>query len=127
MLKNLLCVLCLISVVACKESSQIEQLDATSFKEMVENNEVQLVDVRTPEEFALGAIKGAKLITVDDTFIQKANQRLDKNKPVYVYCKAGGRSNKAADLLAADGYNKIYDLLGGVMSWQENGYDLVKE
>ncbi|MCK0130221.1 rhodanese-like domain-containing protein [Flavobacteriaceae bacterium F08102] len=127
MLKNIVCAFFILSLVACQESTQIEQLNANSFKEMIENNDVQLVDVRTPEEFALGAIKGAELITVDDDFIKKANSILDKNKPVYVYCKAGGRSNKAADLLAADGYKKIYDLLGGVMSWQENGYDLVKK
>lgn len=80
--------------------------------------EAQLVDVRTKEEFDQGAIKGAVLIDFwGPTFLSKATQELDKNKPVYLYCKVGGRSSKAAKLLVKEGFTEVYSLQGGYSDW----------
>ena len=76
----------------------------------------QLIDVRTPGEFAGGHIDGAKNIDWNgDDFARQASQ-LDKSRPVFVYCKIGGRSGQAATRLSKMGY-QVYDLKGGIMKW----------
>ncbi len=102
-----------------QESEKIEVLDSISFKEAISNNEVQLVDVRTPREFKNGHI--ARSINID--FSQKnvfkmSFQKLDKDKPVYLYCRSGGRSQMAARKLVGMGFTKIYDLKGGFLAWK---------
>lgn len=83
--------------------------------------EVQLVDVRTEAEFNQGAIKGAVLIDFwSPTFLSKITEELDKNKPVYLYCKVGGRSSKAAKMLIKEGFAKVYSLQGGYSDWIKN-------
>lgn len=87
---------------------------------------VQLVDVRTPNEYALGHIKHATNINFfDGDFIEKMS-KLDKNKAVYIYCKSGGRSGRAAQKLKAAGFKKVYDLQGGFMNWQASGKHIYK-
>lgn len=101
-----------------QQPTTVNILDANAFKQAVSNNKVQLVDVRTSTEFIAGAIKGA--INID--FFQKTNftqafDKLDKNAPVYVYCRSGNRSYQAALKLDAIGFKKIYDLKGGYMAY----------
>jgi rhodanese-related sulfurtransferase len=71
--------------------------------------EAELVDVRTPREYAGGAVDGAKNIPV-----QQLEQRLDevgaKDKPVAVYCRSGNRSGRAERILEEAGFEKVYDL-----------------
>lgn len=81
--------------------------------------EVQLIDVRTAEEFNLQHIEKAININIDDSTFNKKLQLLDKSKPVYLYCRSGKRSNKAAHKMAALGFNKIYDLKGGILAWDK--------
>jgi thioredoxin len=77
----------------------------------------QLVDVRTPEEYAVEHLQNATNIDWDGTdFIEKA-EKLDKSKPIFVYCKVGGRSSQAADKLLELGFKEIYNLDGGIMRW----------
>ncbi len=87
---------------------------------------IQLIDVRTPEEYANGYIKNAKNINFnDDDFIEQMS-KLDKNKPVYVYCKLGGRSSKAAIQLKEAGFVKIYNFKGGMKQWSAEGKEISK-
>jgi len=99
-------------------SDTISVLNKTQFAEAIQGQNVVLIDVRTPEEFAQGAIKGAVNI---DYFNQKVFIKqistLDKNKPVYLYCRSGNRSMKAARQLESLGFDKVYDLAGGYMAW----------
>jgi rhodanese-related sulfurtransferase len=60
----------------------------------------------------------------DDDFKQQVNV-LDKEKPVYVYCRSGKRSARAAEILKEMGFTKVYDLQGGIMEWQENDLETV--
>lgn len=46
-------------------------------------------------------------------------EKLDKEKPVYIYCRSGGRSGKAAKQLADEGFTEIYDLDGGILEWNK--------
>ena len=100
-----------------QEDDTIELLSAEEFKSCIEYPQVQLLDVRTPNEFDQGAINKAKNL---DFFSHKEFKlgldRLDKNKPVYVYCQAGGRSGKAAKIMKKMGFVKVYDLKGGYSS-----------
>ena len=78
----------------------------------------QLVDVRTPEEFANGNIAGAVNINIHDAdFLQNIN-KIDKNKPVFVYCQAGGRSKKCAEKMKSLGFSEIYELEPGYAGWE---------
>jgi thioredoxin len=94
-------------------------LPASTFDQKLhELKEVQLVDVRTPEEFNGGYIKGAVNMNFNADDFAANIERLDKEKPVMVYCKAGGRSARAAEQLKKAGFKKIYDLDGGIMAWE---------
>ena len=101
-------------------------VDANEFQFLVANAAVQLLDVRTQEEFDDGHIAGAKLVDVNDTaFVEKAMAVLDPQREVAVYCRSGRRSARAASLLAARGL-KVTNLDGGVIAWQDAGKALVK-
>ena len=78
----------------------------------------QLVDVRTPSEFAIAHIKRAANINfTDDDFEEVAKKRLDKTKPILLYCFSGKRSADAAAFLRTLGFKEIYDLNGGFAQW----------
>ncbi len=72
-----------------------------------------LIDVRTPEEYSDGHIDNALNINWFDENFQKQFESIDKNETIYVYCKKGGRSAKAAHLLDSLGFKKVIDLEGG--------------
>ena len=85
---------------------------------------IQLVDVRTPEEYKGNHLKGAQNICVTSYDFKEKVKMLDKNKPVYVYCYKGGRSAEAAIQLKDLGFTKIYDMDGGILLWEENKLEL---
>ncbi len=83
---------------------------------------VQLVDVRTPEEWNEWHISGASNIDVkDEGFAQNAENELSKDRPVAVYCRGGVRSATAAETLAKHGFKNILNLDGGITAWREAG------
>lgn len=103
-----------------QKSENVELLDAKSFSEKIHNKEeVQLVDVRTPEEFKEQHIDNATNINWNDADFEQQVSNLDKSKPVYVYCKSGGRSAKATAKLSEMGFTNVYELDGGILSWNE--------
>lgn len=73
----------------------------------------QLLDVRTPQEWEAGKITSSSCININDAAFKQQIEKLDKNKPVFVYCAAGGRSSKAAPILQQAGFKYIYNLTGG--------------
>jgi len=86
---------------------------------MAAEEELILVDIRTPEEFAEGNIKGAKNINFHDADFEAQMQHLDKEKPLYIYCRSGVRSAKAAKQLQEMGFREIYDIEGGFLNWAD--------
>ncbi|MBT8280015.1 MAG: rhodanese-like domain-containing protein [Muriicola sp.] len=100
-------------------SNKVEILDVDTYKKAVNNNEVQLVDVRTSREFKGGHI--ARAVNIDyfkgKAFVD-AFEKMDKTKPVYLYCRSGNRSLKAANKLINMGFDKVYDLKGGILKWK---------
>ncbi len=104
----------------------VEKVDAEKFKQLVESGEGILLDVRTPEEVAQGYINGASTIDFyDENFESKVNM-IQKDKPVYVYCKAGGRSSQAAEMMKKNGFKKVYNLEGGMNAWNGKGFPVTK-
>lgn len=87
-------------------------------KEITTKQNIQVLDVRTPGEFFSGHIKNALLADWNDTKeFERRITFIDKNKPVYVYCLAGGRSEAAAGKMRKAGYT-VYELTGGTNAWQ---------
>ncbi len=99
-------------------SDKISILDAETYANAISGNKVQLVDVRTSGEFQSGHIKKAININyMDAANFQKSFEKLNKDKPLYLYCRSGARSQKAARRLVEMGFSQIYDLKGGYMRW----------
>ena len=89
---------------------------------LLQDNPGVLLDIRTPEEVSKGFLKNASFINFyDENFLQKASW-VKKNQPIYVYCHAGGRSSKAAEILIELGFREVYNLVGGYSKWVEDGY-----
>jgi rhodanese-related sulfurtransferase len=84
----------------------------------------QLVDVRTPEEYAGGHLQNAQNIDFRSSDFADKMSKLDKSKPVFVYCLSGGRSTNAANQLADMGFKEIYNMDGGIMKWRSAGKPL---
>ena len=76
-----------------------------------------VLDVRTPMEVSQGKIPGAQVIDLmDSQFMQKV-EALDKTKPYVVYCRSGNRSAQACNYMAGRGFDKLYNLNGGIGDW----------
>lgn len=90
-------------------------------QQMQKLSDEQLLDVRTPEEYSSGHIAGSVNLNIYDAGFKDAIGKLDKSRPVMVYCKAGGRSASAASQLAEMGFKEIYDLKGGMLAWSNAG------
>ncbi|NNK69770.1 MAG: rhodanese-like domain-containing protein, partial [Flavobacteriaceae bacterium] len=100
-------------------ASGIQLLDKNTFEDAISRRRIQLVDVRTPEEYEAGHIEKATNIDfLADNFEQNI-QEINKDRPVFIYCRSGGRSGQAAELMKKLGFKKIYDLRGGYLSWSE--------
>lgn len=103
------------------QDSKFKVLEYQAYKNKIINKNVQLIDVRTVEEYDLGHIEGS--INIDFKNQEKFNQffgKLDKKKPVYLYCRSGNRSKKSADILLEIGFSEVYDLKGGFVEWNLN-------
>jgi rhodanese-related sulfurtransferase len=90
------------------------------------NKDIQLIDVRKPEEFSSGHLENAVNMNFYDDDFEDQIQTLDKSKEVYLYCRSGGRSGKAAQKLEEMGFTKVYDLEGGILNWEKQNLPLVK-
>jgi thioredoxin len=96
----------------------VQVIEPNAFAEKLNNTQnPQLIDVRTPEEFAVEHLKNATNINWNSPDFIANVEKLDQSKPVFVYCKVGGRSSQAAAKLAELGFKEIYNLNGGIMKW----------
>lgn len=90
------------------------------------SSKIQLLDVRTEEEFNKKHIKNAVNINwADKTNFEVQTANLSKKKPIYIYCLSGGRSTKAASYLSKKGF-KVYEIEGGILSWESENLPLEK-
>jgi len=90
------------------------------------NNNIQLVDVRTPNEFKSGHINKSVNINYYDQDFSTQIGKLDKSKPIYVYCRSGVRSKYSSEILKKLGFKTVYNLKGGILNWNANKLPLEK-
>ncbi|WP_435138670.1 rhodanese-like domain-containing protein [Formosa sp. A9] len=120
-----ICITVVLLCQGCKESetATIEVVTSEEMQSLLSLDEVQVVDVRTPEErLTDGYLKASQNIDYNSPTFAEDIALLDKTKPVVLYCGAGGRSTKCAEKLKAAGFVKIYDLQGGISEWKHKGY-----
>lgn len=104
-----------------------ESLDAQSFaNKLGEVSDAQIIDVRTPEEFNSKHLDNAVNIDISNNNFDAEIAKLDKSKPVFVYCLSGGRSKTAADKMQKIGFKEIYELDGGMLKWNAAGLSNIK-
>lgn len=110
---------------ACNGQTKVQNLNPTEFEKGIRRTGTQILDVRTPEEFSEKHIAGAKNININSKDFKQKIQGLDKTAPLYVYCLAGGRSKKAAEIAATEGFKEVYNLEYGINSWLGEGKETV--
>lgn len=110
-----------IQMSGCNDNNNIVSVSAPEFDTKIKTDSVQLLDVRTPQEYAEGHIEGALNINVQsDDFQQMAGKELSKDSTILVYCRSGRRSMDAAGILTRLGY-RVINLKGGIIEWKEDG------
>ena len=95
----------------------VEEISAPELKQLMdERSDIQLIDVRQPDENSFARIEGAKLIPLAE--VVKRMDELDQNREAIIHCKMGGRSAKAIEALRAAGYKgELKNLRGGITAW----------
>jgi rhodanese-related sulfurtransferase len=119
----------IIAVPGCAETVKLDYDDITvdSLKTIIDQNEnILVIDVRTEEEFdgELGHVKGTILRPVQQISDWYREFFDYKDTPVYLICRSGNRSGRAGSFLSEKGYNKVYNILGGMRAWNRAGYPI---
>ena len=101
------------------EKPVIEVLELDTYLNQLkeEQRPHHFVDVRTPEEVAEGTIGDASNIDYNAADFEEKIKTLDKDQPIYLFCRSGNRSGQASQFLAAEGFKEIYDLKGGYLEY----------
>lgn len=121
MMKQIFCFLLMMSFffINCDKKEELKSISTTELKILLSEEKIQLLDVRTLKEISEGFIETALFANYfDDDFYAKASKQLDKNKPVYLYCRTGNRSGKSAKILQEKGF-KTVNVLGGYNQWKK--------
>ena len=96
------------------------RLGLDAFKEKLSNTKNPMIlDVRTPEEFAEGALEGAINANFKSDVFDKQMGTLNKSQPTFIYCQAGGRSAKALRKMRKMGFVEVYELETGYSGWKK--------
>ena len=88
------------------------------------NEDLYLLDVRTPGEYQQARLEGARRIPIDQ--LVKRMAELPKDRPILVYCAVGSRSAQVVNYLARRGFPELYNLYGGIYSWAQRGYPVLR-
>ncbi|MCR5497575.1 MAG: rhodanese-like domain-containing protein [Paludibacteraceae bacterium] len=113
----------LLSMMACAQKN----ISPQEFHEMITKDpNLQVVDVRTPQEFAAGHIKGARNVDFrSPDFEKNIAKAVKKRKTVLVYCRSGKRSLNAMNLMVKNGFKDVYNMEGGILAWEKE-YEVEK-
>lgn len=114
----LLLIVLLISSCENKQTGEITVVSTEEMQSILDLQEVQLLDVRTQDEYNKGHLTNSQNIDFNSPTFDKDIAGLNKDKPVILYCQKGGRSAKCAEKMQLAGFKKIYDLEGGFSKWQ---------
>ena len=116
-----------VSVFNCQSNSEKSaiQLSSEVFKDSLTAAEVQLIDVRTPNEYLSGHIQNAVNADYNSNTFKADIGKLDKEKAVFIYCRSGKRSSHSVAHFRALGFKKVYELEGGILNWQKANFETV--
>ncbi len=120
MLKKLLYFSFTIVPLASCSQTKTNTINVETFQQGIQQNNIQLLDVRTAGEYKTGHLKNALQANYNNSkeFADRI-QHLDKNKPVYIYCLSGVRSENAMQELKEVGFLNVYHLKGGINAWKQ--------
>lgn len=104
--------------------NQVKVVSPKEVNSLLKDNSIQVIDVRTPEEFEESHLKNAKNINYLGTNFSKSISALNKNIPVLIYCRSGKRSSESVEQFLKAGFKKIYNLEGGILNWKAEGLKL---
>ena len=107
-----------------KKYDEVELVTTEEMQELMKMENAQLIDIRTPKEYESGYIEGFQNIDYMSNSFDADVEKLDKTKPVLLYCRSGRRTAKCSAKLVEKGFVKIYDLKGGITQWKFKGLDL---
>ncbi len=102
------------------DNTEVKLVTAEEMQSILELEDVQLVDVRTPKEYDEIRIANSQNIDFQSPTFDDDITKLDKDKPVILYCKSGVRSAKCSKKLKEAGFEKIYELEGGISKWKHS-------
>jgi glyoxylase-like metal-dependent hydrolase (beta-lactamase superfamily II) len=106
--------------------TKIVQLSVSDlYSQLEEKTDLQLVDVRRPAEYKTGHTP--KALNIQLANLEKELSKLKAEKPTAIICASGYRSSIAASILARQGFNKLYNVVGGTSAWINAGYQTEQE
>ena len=109
---------------------QASKIGVTEAYAMIQQNETNsdfvILDVRTPAEFAAGHIENAILVDYEAPSFRSEVNKLDKSKTYLVYCRTARRSGEAVVIMQELGFQRLYDMSGGIVEWNNAGYPVIK-
>lgn len=109
-----------------KSAGAVTHVKADEAAKLVSEGKVQVLDVRTADEYKEGHIKGAKNIDFTENNFESEAAKLDKSRPWLVHCEGGGRSSRSLGALQKLGFQHIYHLDGGFRKWKTEGKPVEK-
>lgn len=114
-----------IFAIACSSNnsnSQTGVLSTAVFQQKLSLPNIQILDVRTAEEYQAGHLKNAlQADWLDKTQFADRIQHLNKDIPVLVYCASGVRSGQAMKAMLKEGFKEVYNMEGGMSAWKVEG------
>ncbi len=112
------------------ETATIEDITPQEAFALIQSNQDNpdfvIIDVRTPEEFSAEHIENASNIDFYSATFRDELDNLDKNKTYLIYCRSGGRSGSALDIMAELNFKEVYNILGGINQWKAEGLPTIK-
>jgi rhodanese-related sulfurtransferase len=99
-----------------------DTIDVATVHDLKDNPNVFLLDVREPDEYAAGHIPGITLIPMGE--VPDRLSELPRDKEIIITCRTGNRSGQVADFLREQGFTNVHNMNGGIVAWEEAGYEV---
>ncbi|MDC3115384.1 thioredoxin domain-containing protein [Bacteroidota bacterium] len=127
-MKKILFIFLVVFLCSCSNQStsqSIQNVDAALFEVNSNKGNSIIIDVRTKEEFVSGHIYDATNIDYYGSDFKEKLDLVKKDVPILVYCRSGGRSSRAANIMQSLGFTEVYNLSGGIGAWEDSGFDVI--
>lgn len=123
-MKTILACFLFLGSFAALSQTKVENVDAATFKKLIDEKNGYLIDLRTDDELKnKGYIKGAVQIDYFGKNAEAVISKLDKSKTYLIYCAGGGRSGECADLMKKEGFSHVVNLEKGFDDWKKKGFE----